>query len=123
MATMLLTNRKSSIECYCCGIEFNNNFILHTIEYQNTSSTMANVPSSFEVSSVNERTSICMGCIIMQIDAYLAIPCSKMAVDEYKYYGISYHTFNSDTPSVILLVACENETVVKFDSSTIFITQ
>ncbi|XP_064396279.1 uncharacterized protein LOC135343205 isoform X2 [Halichondria panicea] len=52
-------------------------------------------------------------------DVYLALPCSKMVVDEYEYYGISYNTINSNTPSVILLVACENETVVKFHSSTI----
>ncbi len=44
-----------------------------------------------------------------------------MAVDEYEYYGISYDTITiaSGYPSVILLVACENETVVKFSSSTI----
>ncbi len=48
-------------------------------------------------------------------DTYLALPCSKMAVDEYEYYGISYDIFIF--PNVILLVACENETVVKFNSS------
>ncbi len=42
-----------------------------------------------------------------------------MAVDEYEYYGISYNTINNNDTSVILLVACENETVVKFNSSTI----
>ena len=95
------------------------------------SSTRVNVPSSFEVLSVNERNK---GILVeadgninlygmsyrhYTTDAYLALPCSKMAVDEYEYYGISYDTFNSDFPSVILLVACENETVVKFNSSTI----
>ncbi len=52
-------------------------------------------------------------------DAYLALPCSKMAVDKYEYYGISYDTISSYYPSVILLVGCEDGTVVKFDSSTI----
>ena len=52
-------------------------------------------------------------------DAYLALPCSKMAVDEYEYYGISYNIITSYHPSVILLVACENEAVVEFNSSTI----
>ncbi|XP_064385205.1 E-selectin-like [Halichondria panicea] len=42
-----------------------------------------------------------------------------MAVDEYEYYGISYDILSSSFPSVILFVACENETVVKFDSLTI----
>ncbi len=49
-------------------------------------------------------------------NAYLALPCS---VDEYEYYGISYNIITSYHLSVILLVACENETVVKFNSSTI----
>ena len=42
-----------------------------------------------------------------------------MAVNEYEYYGISYDTISSGYPSVILLVACENETIVKFDSLNI----
>ncbi len=95
-----------------------------------TSSTRINVPSSFEVFFVNERNKGILveadGNINLYglsfrsgtADAYLALPCSKMAVDEYKYYGISYDVF-SIFPSVILLVACENETVVKFNSSTI----
>ncbi len=97
-----------------------------------TSSTRANIPSSFEVFSVNERNKGILveadgninvyGLSFHQhtTDAYLALPCSKMAVDEYEYYGISYDTISS-RPSVILLVACENETVVKFDSSTIIL--
>ncbi len=54
----------------------------------------------------------------LSADAYLALPCTVMAVDEYEYYGISYDTF-SIYPSVILVVACENGTVVKFHSTTI----
>ena len=95
------------------------------------SSTRANVPSSFEVLSVNERNK---GILVeadgninlygisfssFTADAYLALPCSEMAVDEYEYYGISYDTVSSSFPSVILLVACENKTVVKFNSLTI----
>ena len=95
------------------------------------SSTRVIVPPSFEVISVNERNK---GILVeadgninlygisfysSTTDAYLALPCSKMAVDEYEYYGISYDTGSSNFPSVILLVACENETVVKFDSLTI----
>ncbi len=93
--------------------------------------TKVNVPSSFEVLSVNERNK---GILVEAdgninvyglsfdsdtADAYLALPCSKMAVDEYEYYGISYNTVSSSLPSVILLVACEDETVVKFHSSKI----
>ena len=100
------------------------------------SSTRANVPSSFEISSVNERNK---GILVeadrdinlygmsfhsATTDAYLALPCFKMAVDVYEYYGISYDILISMVrryPSVILLVACENETVVKFNSSTIIL--
>ena len=91
------------------------------------SSTTVNIPSSFEVVSINERDKGILveanGNISVyglsydsgSADAYLALPCTVMAVDEYEYYGISYVPFCS----VILLVACENETVVKFNPSTI----
>ena len=110
------------------------NFTITPINISGTvfnSSTRVNVPSSFEVFSVNERNKGIlveadgninlyeMSFYSLSADAYLALPCSKMAVDEYEYYGISYHTINSYFPSVILLVACENETVVKFNSSII----
>ena len=93
------------------------------------SSTRIFIPSSFEVFSVDERNKgilveadrdinlYAMSFHSATTDAYLALPCSKMAVNEYEYYGISYDTNN--TPSVILLVACKNKTVVKFNSSTI----
>ena len=91
------------------------------------SSATVNIPSSFEVVSINERDK---GILVEangninvyglsydsgSADAYLALPCTVMAVDEYEYYGISYGTFCS----IILVVACENETVIKFNSSTI----
>ncbi len=94
------------------------------------SSTRVNVPSSFTVLSVNERNKgilieadgnvnlYGLSLYFSSADAYLALPCTIMAVDEYEYYGISYDT-SYYYPSAILLVACENETVVKFNSSTI----
>ncbi len=33
-------------------------------------------------------------------DAYLALPCTVMAVDEYKYYGISFDVLASSLPIV-----------------------
>ena len=92
-----------------------------------TSSITINIPLNFEVVSVDERNKGILveanGNISVyglsydsgSADAYLALPCTIMAVDEYEYYGISYVPFCS----VILLVACENETVVKFNSVTI----
>ena len=109
------------------------NFTVSPINFSgnvSNSSTRVNVPPSFEVLSVNERNK---GILVeadeninlygmsfnsIWADAYLALPCTVMAVDEYEYYGISYDVISS-RPSVILLVACENETVVKFDFSTI----
>ena len=111
--------------------------ILHAVSLINisgnvsNSSTRVNGPSSFEVLSVNERNKGILveanrdinlhGMSFHQYtaDAYLALPCSKMAVDEYEYYEISYNIITSYHPSVILLVACENETVVEFNSLTI----
>ncbi len=97
------------------------------------SSTVVVIPPSFEVFSINERNKgilveadrninvYGMSYNARTTDAYLALPCIRMAVDEYEYYGISYDILGSSFPSVILLVACENETVVKFDSSTIIL--
>ncbi len=94
------------------------------------SSTRVNVSSSFEVLSVSERNKgilveadgnvnvYGLSFALGTADAYLALPCTAMAVDEYEYYGISYNT-SGRLPSEILLVACENETVVKFNSLTI----
>ncbi len=99
-----------------------------------TSSTTVIIPPSFEVLSVNERNK---GIIVeadgninvygmsfdtLTTDAYLALPCIRMAVDEYEYFGISYDVDPYSIyflPSVILMVACENGTVVKFNSSII----
>ncbi len=96
-----------------------------------SNSTTVSIPSSFEVLSVDERNK---GILLeadgnvnvygmsfeeFSADAYLALPCTVMAVDEYEYYGISYNVIDINLPSVILVVACENKTVVKFHSSTI----
>ena len=122
MLFLIITNPESSVV----------NFTVTIGRNVSTSSTRVNVPSSFEVLSVNERNKgilieangnisvYGLSYTLGSADAYLALPCSKMAVDEYEYYGISYDVVSrSIYPSVILLVACENETIVKFDSSTI----
>ncbi|XP_064407205.1 adhesion G protein-coupled receptor L3-like isoform X2 [Halichondria panicea] len=120
---LFITNPKSSVNFTVTPINISGNI--------SNSSTRVNVPSSFEVLSVDERNKGIFveadGNISVyglsfhsgSADAYLALPCSIMAVDEYEYYGISYDTISSVYPSAILLVACENETVVKFISSTI----
>ena len=45
-------------------------------------------------------------------DAFMVMPCTQLSVTEYTYYGISYSVLNSEKPSLILLVACENNTIV-----------
>ena len=95
--------------CFCLRTKSQVLLISHAVTPINisgnvsTSSTSVNVPSSFEVSSVNERNKgilveadeninlygISYSYLSGTADAYLALPCSKMAVDEYKYYRIS----------------------------------
>ncbi|XP_064399559.1 uncharacterized protein LOC135346009 isoform X2 [Halichondria panicea] len=104
-----------------------------------TSSIVATIPLSFEVRSLNETNKGILveadGNInvyglsnnLYSQDAFLALPCTVMPVDEYEYYVISYDPFvdimNSvPYPSVVLLVACEDGTVVTFrNSSTIIL--
>ena len=49
-------------------------------------------------------------------DAFLALPCVRLAVDQYVYYGISYRHF-FDTQ--LLFVGCEDNTIINFDSTTV----
>ena len=52
-------------------------------------------------------------------DAYLALPCSNLAVDTYTYYGVTYPIpSRSFTQSTILLVGCEDQTQVTIAPST-----
>ena len=56
-------------------------------------------------------------------DAFLALPCSNLAVNDYEYYGITYPEERSSFTSDILIVGCENNTVVTTPSSTIVLNQ
>ena len=51
-------------------------------------------------------------------DAFLALPCDRLPVDQYEYYVISYHD-GSSRPGQILIVGCEDDTVVEIHSSFI----
>ena len=87
---MFITNPESSAV----------NFMVTPINFSgsiSTSSTRVNVPSSFEVFSVNERNKGILveadGNINLygisfrsgSADVYLALPCTVMAVNEYEY--------------------------------------
>ena len=55
-------------------------------------------------------------------DAFLALPCSRLPVDQYEYYAISYDDasfFNGQ----VLFVACEDNTTVNIESTTISLNQ
>lgn len=51
-------------------------------------------------------------------DAFLALPCERSTVDEYEYYALTYHGV-SNSPSTILIVACEDNTTITTPSTTI----
>ena len=49
-------------------------------------------------------------------DAFLALPCDRLAVQNYEYYGVTYHT---QSLSHILIVGCEDNTVFQIGSEVI----
>lgn len=98
----------------------------------NHSTTVVNLPLSLEVASSSERNKgiyvkaegerkivvYGMSYATYTTDAFLALPCSNLAVDTYEYYGVSYPPRSGlNTMSNILLVACEDSTVVTIPSA------
>ena len=90
-------------------------------------SMVVNLPTSLAVTSSSERNKgihikaegekriVIYGLNFHEFttDAYLALPCSDLSVDEYEYYAITYPPItgfglNSD----ILIVGCEDNTVI-----------
>ena len=53
-------------------------------------------------------------------DAFLALPCPQLSLDEYEYYGITYFGLGL---TQLLFVACENNTTITFASTTIILNQ
>ena len=50
-------------------------------------------------------------------DAFLALPCDRLPVESYEYYGISYADgFSSSYTSHILIVGCEDNTLIQIGS-------
>ena len=56
-------------------------------------------------------------------DAFMVMPCTQLGITEYIYYGISYNVFSSEKPSLILLVACANDTIVSSPSVNITLNE
>ena len=95
------------------------------------SSTEVTIPPTLEVRSGTERNKgilvraegerkiVVYGLSYAEFttDAYLALPCSTLAVDEYEYFAVTYPStrWNSD----ILIVGCEDNTVVTTPLGTV----
>ena len=45
-------------------------------------------------------------------DAYLALPCNRLPVMQYEYYGVSYDAEETSNGYFVLLVGCENSTSI-----------
>ena len=99
----------------------------------NNSSTEVSIPSTFQVESNSERNKgiyvkaegeskiIVYGLSYKQgsSDAFLALPCSNLTVEEYEYYAMTYPSRFSGHTSDVLIVGCEGNTLVTTPSSTI----
>ncbi len=100
----------------------------------NHSTTVVTLPRSLEVTSSTQRNKgvrvkaqgerklVVYGISYQQFttDAFLALPCTNLAVDNYEYYGITQATRDV---SDILLVGCENQTLVTTPSGSFTLNQ
>ena len=55
---------------------------------------------------------------VFSSDAFLALPCNPLAVDEYEYYAVTAKPDTNNFPSYILLVGCEDDTTISVSSTT-----
>ena len=99
------------------------------------SSTIVTLPNSLQVRDASERSKgiyvkaegdrkiIVYGLNYEDrtTDAFLALPCNHLPVEEYEYYAVTYPTTHVEYSSSILFVACEDNTVVNTGQS-IFVT-
>ena len=75
------------------------------------------------VKAEGDRTIVVYGLSYQEFtsDAFLALPCSNLAVDEYEYFAVSYS--NGPGSSLILIVACENNTLVTTPTESFVLQQ
>ena len=52
-------------------------------------------------------------------DAFLALPCDRLPVNEYEYFAISYERLFATLLSHIVIVGCENDTIVQIGLDSI----
>ena len=90
------------------------------------------IPTSFEVRSANESnkgirvTAETQSGIVVNglnhrtytTDAFLALPCDRLPVEEYEYYGLAYAS-DISLLSHFVIVGCENNTVLQIGSEIV----
>ena len=92
--------------------------------------TTVEIPNTFEVVSSSERDKgirvsagdkriVIYGLNYHEFtsDAFLALPCDRLPVEQYEYYAISYTS--GPLYSHILIVSCEDNTVVQIGSAVV----
>ena len=96
------------------------------------STTTVDLPASLQVSSVSERDKgirvkaegnkkivvYGLNYNTFTSDAFLALPCDHLTVDEYEYYAVTYQGVSTQQ-ATILLVGCEDDTTITVSSTTI----
>ena len=101
----------------------------------NNSSTEVSIPSTFQVESNSERNKgiyvkaegeskiVVYGLSydMYTSDAFLVLPCTNLEVEEYEYYAMTYPDRRPELnlTSDVLIVGCEDNTLVTTPSNTI----
>ena len=116
-------------------IETLRGFSFTGIATQNATTTVE-IPNTFEVVSSSERDKgirvsagdkriVVYGLNYHEFtsDAFLALPCDRLPVKQYEYYAISYTDGASDRLSHILIVSCEDNTMVQIGSAVVHLNR
>ena len=95
------------------------------------SATNVTIPVSYELTTFSDRKkgiSITTdnGTIIVHglnyynstTDGFLALPCAPLNTDNYEYYALTYHDNGLMSQGFLVIVACDDTTVVNHGSST-----
>ena len=117
------------------------NIMVHTLEGFNFSGTVKynqtlqiDVPSHFEVhdstqrykgikiKSDNEVKVFGQSYHNKSSGVFSALPCVEQNVKEYTYYGVTYED-NTEEVSWLLVVGCENDTVIKINSEVVLLNE
>ena len=104
---------------------------------QPNSTVDVTIPSSYALSPVNSSDKgisikTYIGRIRVQglnydpntADGFLVLPCTALDMDGYEYYGLVYDGVNtSSNPGFLIMVGCEDSTVVNYGFNTIILNE